>query len=64
MTDWTDASSVETGWAEKTQSQTSTVLYNDVNIKYNLDYITYDGYYVLDETDWAGVTQVETAWAE
>lgn len=64
MTTWTDTSTIETSWNEGTGQNTGTsIKYNDINIAYNLDYITYNGYYVQDETDWSGTATIETSWA-
>ena len=64
MTTWTDVSTTSTSWnAGNNQSTSSVIKYNDV-LAYNLDYITYNGYYVENETDWAGASAVSTAWKE
>lgn len=72
-TSWKAESDLDTNWSSNIL-QTSwnpgdgtnkniSILYNSF-LAYNLDYITYNGYYVEDNTDWSGTSQLETAWKE
>jgi hypothetical protein len=64
MTTWTSETSSSTSWNPGDGiNQAVSILFNNA-LTYNIDYITYDGYYVEDNTDWATGTQLETAWKE
>ena len=62
MTTWTDKDTTATTWTSKTKNDDAVIIYNDVNINYNLDYITYNGSYVLGNTDWEDVSATSTIW--
>lgn len=60
---WTEQSTIETSWAEPGAIDTTPdVLYNTI-LAYNIDYVTYNGDYVLEETDWTPSSSIETSWS-
>jgi len=64
MTTWTSETSSSTSWNSGDGiNEVVSILYNTA-LPYNIDYITYNGYYVEDNTDWAAGSQVQTAWKE
>lgn len=64
MTTWTPSSTTSTSWNQGDGINESTSLIYDHGFAYDVDYLTYDGYYVEGNTDWLASSQVETAWKE
>ena len=62
MTEWTPQGTIETAYTEDFVDERASVLYNSI-FAYNLDFITYDGSYLIRNTDWAKGSAIETAWA-
>ena len=64
MTTWTDQSTISTAWdAGDGINQDVSILYN-VALPYDVDYISYDGYYIEANIDWANQSTIETAWRD
>ena len=64
MTTWTDQSTINTSWnAADRINQDVSILYN-VALPYDVDYISYDGYYIEANIDWVNQSTIETAWRD
>jgi hypothetical protein len=64
MTTWTSATTSTTAWAASDGTNEATSVKYNTSLAYNLDFITYNGYYVEAETDWAAGSSIETAWKD
>lgn len=43
---------IETSWIEKPVSKDSKIMYNEELLQYNVENITYNGYFLVDSTNW------------
>lgn len=64
MTTWNDTTTSSTAWDPGDGiNQDVSIIYN-APLLYDVDYITYDGYYIEENTDWGDQSTVETAWRD
>lgn len=64
MTTWTDQNTIDTSWNPGDGINENTRVVYDNIFAYDVDFLTYDGYYVEGNTDWAAGSPIETAWKE
>lgn len=60
---WNGVTGLETAWNHDQINEQTSVIYDNL-FAYDVDFLTYDGYYITTNTDWQATANTETAWKE